>query len=431
MDVSNVANYVTRSHTHRSYLPANGDTTITDAVDAPITRQSEHGQTNACLVTPSEISKLENPLDTAFVVRRPSTAQLLTTHQKAIKDWHRKRKKKLMDRRRTSLNKLGFSVNSSHGDEGVKDCNLTASFFLPTSTNKQVTNDFHSLKIRRLETGGSWFDYVVPGVVMRDFLMNFKTGDFYQKVKSLMQVIPGNSGTSYYQFHWMTTKKMYNDTNIYDWRDNELMETATSYSLESMMHQIMDQLASTGDILLEGEETCWQFYPSLVFTKGPASHQKPHLDFPRADCMRKGRVPFVLHLPLCEEGLALQIWSTWGGNGTKHMLPKLIFVPFGCALLLRADIYHAGCYGTRGNLRLHGMILPPDLPRNTRSLQHLRVGTNTAFQDLQRVNPMFVLDLLATEKNKKKRDHYISLLQKTIVTPMFWVLDPLSNIHVN
>jgi hypothetical protein len=147
--------------------------------------------------------------------------------------------------------------------------------------------------------------------------------------------------------------------------------------------------------------------------------------------MRRGRVPFVLHLPLCEEGLALQIWSTWGGNGTKHMLPKLIFVPFGCALLLRADIYHAGCYGTRGNLRLHGMILPPDLPRNTRSLQHLRVGTNTAFQDLRRVNPMFVLDLLATEKNKKKRDHYISLLQKTIVTPMFWVLDPLSNIHVN
>jgi hypothetical protein len=30
------------------------------------------------------------------------------------------------------------------------------------------------------------------------------------------------------------------------------------------MHQIMDQLATTGDILLEGEETCWQFYPSLV-----------------------------------------------------------------------------------------------------------------------------------------------------------------------
>jgi hypothetical protein len=67
---------------------------------------------------------------------------------------------------------------------------------------------------------------------------------------------------------------MFNDTNINDWRDNELVQTATSYSLESMINQIMDHLATTGDILLEEEETCWQFYPSLVYTKGLASHQK-------------------------------------------------------------------------------------------------------------------------------------------------------------
>jgi hypothetical protein len=101
----------------------------------------------------------------------------------------------------------------------------------------------------------------------------------------------------------MTTKKKFNDTNIYDWRDNELIQTTTSYSLENMMHQIMDQLATTGDILLEGEETCWQFYPSLVFTQGLASHQQPHLDFPKAEFMKKGRVPFIFHLPLYKEGL--------------------------------------------------------------------------------------------------------------------------------
>jgi hypothetical protein len=115
------------------------------------------------------------------------------------------------------------------------------------------------------------------------------------------------------------------------------MQSATSYSLESMMHQIMDQLATMGDILLEGEETCWQFYPSLVSTNGSASHQKPHLDFPQADRMKMGRVPFILHLPLCEEGLALQIWSTWEENETRHILPKLIFVPFCSALLLRTS----------------------------------------------------------------------------------------------
>jgi hypothetical protein len=144
--------------------------------------------------------------------------------------------------------------------------------------------------------------------------------------------------------------------------------------------------------------------------------------------MKKGRVPFILHLPLCKEGLALQIWSTWVGDGTSQIRPKLILSPLA---FFWADMYHASCYGTKGNLRLHGMILPPDLPRNTRSLQHLLEGTNTAFHDLQKVNPLFVLDSLSTEKNKKTTDYYISsLLRKTIVTPMFWVLEPLLNIHV-
>jgi hypothetical protein len=161
-----------------------------------------------------------------------------------------------MDSLRTSMTRWVFLASSNLRFEGETDCHLNAMFFFPPQTNKQLTDDFHSLKIRWSDTGGCLFFYVVPGGVMRDFLINFKTGDFSQKLKGLMQSIPGNSGTSYYQFHWMTTKKKFNDTNIYDWRDNELIQTATSYSLESMMHQIMDQLAATGDILLEGEETC-------------------------------------------------------------------------------------------------------------------------------------------------------------------------------
>jgi hypothetical protein len=201
-----------------------------------------------------------------------------------------------------------FLASSNLRFEGETDCHLNAMFLFSAQTNKQLTNNFHSLKIHWSDTGGYFFFYVVPGGVMRDFLINFKTGDFYQKLNDLrMQAIPSNSGTLYYHFHWMTTQKKFNDTNIDDWRDNELIQTATRYSLESMMHQIMDQLAATCDILLEGEETCWKFYPSLVFTKGLASHQKPHLDFPKAEFMKKGRVPFILHLPLCKEGLSLQI----------------------------------------------------------------------------------------------------------------------------
>ena len=197
-----------------------------------------------------------------------------------------------------------------------------------------------------------------------------------------------------------------------------------------MIHHIADRLATAGDIVLESGELSWDFYPSIVFTKGAASHQKPHLDFPNANLMKHARVPYILHLPLCEEGLSLQVWKCWDGAQNDNVCPKLILVPFGTALLLRADLYHAGCYGSKGNMRLHGMILPPDLPRETRSLQHLREGTKTPYQELQEVDPLLVLDLLRTENHKKTSDHYITLLEKSIVTPRFWVVRPLQNLFV-
>jgi hypothetical protein len=90
-----------------------------------------------------------------------------------------------------------FLASNNLRFEGERECHLNAMFLFSAQTNKQLTGDFHSFKIRRSDnTGGCFFFYVVPGGVMRDFLINFKTGDFYQKLKSLMQSIPGNSGTS-------------------------------------------------------------------------------------------------------------------------------------------------------------------------------------------------------------------------------------------
>jgi hypothetical protein len=130
-----------------------------------------------------------------------------------------------MDTRRTSMTRWVFLASSNLRFEGETDCHLNAMFLFSAQTNKQLTDNFHSLKIWRSDTGRGFFFYVVPGGVMRDFLITFKTGDFYQKLKGLMQANPSNSGTSYYQFHWMTTKKKFNDTNKYDWRDNELIQT--------------------------------------------------------------------------------------------------------------------------------------------------------------------------------------------------------------
>jgi hypothetical protein len=201
MDVPTITQHVTRSKTCQSYLHTKSTSTKTDTVNAKFSSKSGHVQSALCLITPSEISNPERHFDTSIVVRGPSTAHLISAHRKEIEEWHRKRKKKLMDKKRTSMTRWVILASSNLRFEGETDCHLNTMFLISAQTNKQLTDDFHSLKIRPTDTGGAFFFYEVPGGVMRDFLISLKTGDFYQKLKGLMQAIPGNSGTSYYQFH--------------------------------------------------------------------------------------------------------------------------------------------------------------------------------------------------------------------------------------
>jgi hypothetical protein len=86
-----------------------------------------------------------------------------------------------MDRRRTSMDKLVFRTSRNLQLGREIDCNPKATFWFSALTNKQMTDDFHSLKIRQFESGGAWFFYVVLGGVMRDFLINFKRETFIKK----------------------------------------------------------------------------------------------------------------------------------------------------------------------------------------------------------------------------------------------------------
>jgi hypothetical protein len=62
-----------------------------------------------------------------------------------------------MDSRRTTMKKWMFLTSSNIRTKGEAYCNLKATFLFSTQTNKQMTDDFHSLKIRRFETGGASF----------------------------------------------------------------------------------------------------------------------------------------------------------------------------------------------------------------------------------------------------------------------------------
>ena len=60
------------------------------------------------------------------------------------------------------------------------------------------------------------------------------------------------------------------------------------------------------------------------------------------------------HLSLCEEGAHLFLWE-----GDKSMIHK-VHIPFGCALLTRSDVCHAGLGNSQGNMMLQGnlFVLP-------------------------------------------------------------------------
>jgi hypothetical protein len=68
-----------------------------------------------------------------------------------------------------------------------------------------------------------------------------------------------------------------------------------------------------------------------------------------------GEVGWVLHMPTTLEGLALRV-AVYTDLTMKTVKVREIFVPFGCCLLLRADVFHSGHYGSPHNIRLHGVL---------------------------------------------------------------------------
>jgi hypothetical protein len=81
------------------------------------------------------------------------------------------------------------------------------------------------------------------------------------------------------------------------------------------------------------------------------------------------------------------VWALACGAPAPHaIVPKLVCVPAGCALLFRGDLLHAGsAYTTSDNARLHAVLDAPNCPERddggTHPAARLR-GHGAAFCDL-------------------------------------------------
>ena len=69
---------------------------------------------------------------------------------------------------------------------------------------------------------------------------------------------------------------------------------------------------------------------------------------------------WTFHLSLCEEGTHLFLWG-----GDNNMIQK-VHIPFGCALLTRSDVCHAGLSYIQGIMMLQGNFFAAPMKNNIR-----------------------------------------------------------------
>ena len=98
-----------------------------------------------------------------------------------------------------------------------------------------------------------------------------------------------------------------------------------------------------------------------------------------ADLPLRERMPFIVFMPLAEEGMSVELWSFRGEKHKDYMneLGKVVHIPYGTFLLVRGDTVHAGGFktGEMGNPRAHfyvyqgkdGTVHDP-MPKNTYNL---------------------------------------------------------------
>jgi hypothetical protein len=119
------------------------------------------------------------------------------------------------------------------------------------------------------------------------------------------------------------------------------------------------------------EEQNVQLHLSFVKTLATAV-QAPHIDYrwkdlePKPDRRSRGLcgnynewVPFIALFPVTEDGMTVEVWNARVQHhvpeSDEHKRGRLVEVPYGKILILRADVVHAGGFATAasGNPRCH------------------------------------------------------------------------------
>jgi hypothetical protein len=272
----------------------------------------------------------------------------------------------------------------------------------------------HPLQLDPLDENNCGFGIMVPGSMMFQLLAAFKTQPNEAEHRKTMLPINSATGAYYTMFDWSKGKR---EVKVVDWRDNPLLKNSTVYSIEGFLSSIQNALNLFNPIATAYEQP----KVGLVKTEAPI-HQRPHLDVPGCTHLPEHKRAYIVHLPLCEEGLALQIWD---GEG-KELRPTLLYVPFGMALILRSDVVHAGCYGHPGNIRFHAVLKPELMVDDGSKLEYIWNQEKYLLSNSM-MDPTHVLPSLRSQKHGEFSTMYIERLKQTFPSPSFWLQKVFSN----
>ena len=232
------------------------------------------------------------------------------------------------------------------------------------------------------DLGQAHYLYSLPVNVMRGLLQGWKSKSAVTQFNKECKNLNRHNGTNYMFLHWKNEEK---EAMRGDWQAHPYLNTREDLttSIESLGNFVSNRL----------------LFPDKKLEKQPGGlcnnmkhknkAQPPHFDVTGWQGLPAKELPHILHVPLCKEGMMLHVFPSRRdpathdlGDDEKMVVgePVFVHIAFGDALLLRADVAHGGCYGSKGNFRFHMMLRVENCPLQTDNLHFLkRVADKRSF----------------------------------------------------
>ena len=308
-------------------------------------------------------------------------------------------------------------------------------------SSKRVVNSIYARKLLSvygkrlaydevLSNGSAYYLHYLPYHIMMELLQELKSDKMEDFLKNNASTLSTCLSTEYCFFHWDKDGKHVGERDEGDWCSCSFIQERPKLCLAvtSLALYIMENLYGKSNTKTDN------IFPGVLRNTNlhvSSVHQAPHFDFPnfKTLCLDEEKLPLIVHVPLCKEGMLLQIWPTTflpSGKTVKLEKPFFQYIAFGDALVLRADVAHAGCYGSAGNTRMHMVIKDESCSLKSNKLMFLHnVAGSQLFDKYTKelANETWRPDLVekAAQSSKHMVNAYIGYLKNLYPCHNSWV----------